>query len=264
MCRKLLIAGFASALLFFAQPPPPDKAKAVIDRALTALGGERFLNMQSRTATARIYSFFKDETNGADVARIYTAYDPQKPAHGLAVRERELLGKKQDYSYLFLADQGFDVTFRGARPIPDESWERYQRATENNILYILRYRRNEPGMQFDFVGSEVYLTNHVEVVDVTDSTGFTIRVSFNHNTSLPVRQTYSWLDPVTRQRNDEGIYFDKWRDIGGGVMWPFTIERERNGYKTYQMFASEVTLNQPLPPKIFDLPPGARVLKKVN
>jgi hypothetical protein len=47
-------------------------------------------------------------------------------------------------------------------------------------------------------------------------------------------------------------------------MWPFTIERQRNGYKVYQMFASKVEVNQALPPGIFELPPGARTLKKVN
>ena len=68
---------------------------------------------------------------------------------------------------------------------------------------------------------------------------------------LPVRQSFSWLDPVTKQRNDEVTEFDKWRDAGG-VQWPFTIERHRNGYKTYQIFANKVEIDQPLPPNIFD------------
>jgi len=50
----------------------------------------------------------------------------------------------------------------------------------------------------------------------------------------------------------------------GGVMWPYSIERSRNGYKTYQMFATSVQIDQPLPPKIFELPPGAKVLRKVG
>jgi hypothetical protein len=80
---------------------------------------------------------------------------------------------------------------------------------------------------------------------------------------LPVRETYSWLDPDTKQPNDAVTNYDKYRDAGG-VMWPFTIERERNGYKTFQMFAASVEVNQPVPPNTFELPPGAKVLKKVN
>jgi len=81
--------------------------------------------------------------NGFDVTTIYTEYLDNKPAKGLWVREREVLGKKQDYSYLYLADQGFDVTFRGARPLPDENWDRYARTTKNDILYLLRFRRDD-------------------------------------------------------------------------------------------------------------------------
>ncbi|MBV9405562.1 MAG: hypothetical protein JO211_09485 [Acidobacteriaceae bacterium] len=107
------------------------------------------------------------------------------------------------------------------------------------------------------------MSTHVEVVEITDSQDRTVRVLFDHNTKLPVHQSFSWLDPVTRQHNDEVTEFDKWRDAGG-VMWPYSLERERNGYKTYQMFASNVQVDQTIPPKTFELPPGAKVLKKVQ
>ncbi len=251
-----------SGILSKAQAPTePNKGKQIVDAAVSALGGDRFLNMRTRVASGRIYSFFKDEMSGSDIARIYTEYLPGKP---LGIREREVLGKKQDYSYLFLPDQGWDVTFRGARPIEDEAWDRYRRSTENDILYILKVRHNEPGMTYDYVGSEVHLSTHVEVVEITDSQDRTVRVSFDHNTGLPVRQSFSWLDPETKYRNEEITEFDKYRDAGNGVMWPFTVERSRNGYKSYQMFASAVEVDASVPTKTFELPPGAKVLKKVD
>ena len=240
-----------------------NKGKQIVDQAIAALGGDRFLHMQNRVASGRTYSFFHDELSGLDIAKIYTEYPAQAPANGLAVREREVLGKKQDYSYLFLENQGWDITFRGARPVDDETWEKYVRTTENDILYLLKVRHNEPGMMFDYVGTDVYLSTHVEVVDITDAKAQTIRVYFDHNTMLPVRESYSWMDTDTRQRNEAVTNYDKWRDAGG-VMWPFTIERQRNGYKVYQMFASSVAVNQPIPPNTFELPPGAKVLKKLN
>jgi hypothetical protein len=263
-----VFASGATAALFCtlalgAQTAGPGKGRQVVDRAIAALGGDRFLQMHSRMASGRIYSFFHDEMNGYDVTTIYTEYLDNKPAKGLWVRERELLGKKRDYSYLYLEDQGWDVTFRGARPLPDDIWERYVRTTRNDILYLLRFRRDEPGMLYDYIGSEVHISTHVEVVDITDASGLTVRVYFDHNSFLPVRQSFSWLDPVTKQHNDEVTQFDKWRDANG-VQWPFTIERHRNGYKTYQIFANKVEIDQPLPPNIFELPPGAKALKKVN
>jgi len=266
MKMKIVIEALAVAILSCAPAgaqTDPNKGRQVLDQALAALGGARFLHMQNRIESGRIYSFFHDRLSGLDVATIYTEYLPEDSAKGLAIREREVLGKKHDYSYLFLEDQGWDVTYRGARPIPDEDWERYRRSTRNDILYILRYRLDEPGMLFDYDGAEVYLTTHVEVVDITDSKSQTIRVYFDHNTMLPVHETFSWIDPDTRYHNDEVTEFDKYRDAGG-VMWPYSIERERNGYKVYQRFANKIEVDRSLPPKIFELPPGAKVLKKVN
>ena len=252
----------AAVLLLQAQNSTPNKGKDVVDHALAALGGERFVHMRTRVSAGRIYSFFHDEMSAFDVTRIYTEYSETPRGKDLSIREREVLGKKQDYSYLFLNDQGWDITFRGARPVEQEVWDRYRRTTENDILYLIKVRLNEPGMAFDYVGSEVHLSTHVEVVDITDAQDQTIRVSFDHNTGLPVRETFTWMDPETKYKNEEITEYDKYRDAGGGIMWPFTIERSRNGYKTYQMFANLVEANGTLPKNIFELPPGAKVLRK--
>jgi hypothetical protein len=263
MLAKLALSVVLVAALQ-AQSPAPNKGKQIVDGAVKALGGERFLNMHTRHTNARLYSFFHDKMSGYDIANIYTEYRDDKSSKGLQLREREVLGKKQDYSYLFLEDQAFDITFRGARPLPDDRWASYLRTTTNDILYLLRYRYDEPGMEFDYIGNQVFITNHVDVVDITDASGKTVRVYFDYNSKLPVRQSFQWLDPETREHNDEVTEFDKWRDAGDGIMWPFTIERERNGYKVYQMFANKVEANAELPANIFEVPKGAQILKKVN
>jgi hypothetical protein len=119
-------------------------------------------------------------------------------------------------------------------------------------------------MDFDFVSSEVYLTRHVEIVDITDQQGHTIRVYFDHNTHLPIRESYTFFDSLTNDRNEEVSVFDKYRDVGQGIMWPYSIERERNGYKTYQLFADNAQANVAIPNGMFDLPQGAKMLKKVE
>jgi hypothetical protein len=255
---------FFSSLIFaglLCAQDATQKGKQLLDQAVAALGGDRFLHMRNRVASGRIYAFFHDQLSGLEIAKVFVEYEPEAPASGLAIRERELLGKRQDYSYLFLSNQAWDITFRGARPIPDEEWQRYERTTRNDILYILRYRLHEPGMQFEYVGTDVHLSTHVEIVDITDAANQTIRVYFDHNTMLPIHQSYSWFNEQMKSHDDEVTEYDKYRDAGG-VMWPYSVERSRNGYKVYQLFAERVEVDQQLPPKIFDLPPGTKVLKK--
>jgi hypothetical protein len=240
----------------------PDKGRAVIDRAVSALGGDRFLNLQNVVSTGRGYGFFHGELNGLDIQKSFVEYLPDNTS-GLHVRQRILIGKKQDYSVLYLPDSGYELTFRGIRPFPDEQWQRYQRSTRNNFLYLARTRLKEPGLQVDYIASDVYLSRHVEIIDITDSTDQVIRVYFDHNSGLPVHETYAWFDPAMKAHNDEAIEFDKYRDAGG-VMWPFSVERESNGYKVSQFFADKVEVNQPVPRGFFDLPVGKQLLKKPN
>jgi len=255
-----------SFLLFAAwvTAQPVDKGKQIVEDAVAALGGERFLQMQNRIESGRAYSFYNEELSGLDVATIYTEYLSAKPENGLAIRERQVFGKKQDYSALFLQDQGWDVTFRGARPVPDPKLQRYLNSTRNNILYILRVRYKEPGLQFDYTGRDVMQNVEVVLVDVSDAQGQVVHVVFDKLTKLPIQQTFSYVDPETKIRMDETTEFGNYRDVGDSVKLPFSIRRERNGMKVYEMYADRIVVNQALPAKIFDLPPGVKMLHKMN
>lgn len=266
MSSRVLVPAVAALCLYApllrAQSDP--KAVQVIHSAIAALGGDHFLHMQTRTETGRVFQFFHDRISGYDQAHIYVEYLPQKPPKRLALREREAFGKKQDYSFLYLPEQGWEITYRGARSIPQNRWEDYVRNTENNILYILRARHDEPGIAYEYIGSDTLLSSEVDIVDIIDSRDRTIRVYFDRNTHFPIRETYKWFDQKLNYQNDEEIDFDNYRDAGGGVMWPFSVERQRNGYKSYQMFADSVEVGTPLPDKIFELPPGVKMLKKIE
>jgi hypothetical protein len=263
---KFFVVALVSACVLSAQTGADtgaDKGKQLIDKAVAALGGDRFLQLQNVVTSGRIYNFFRGNLNALETAKTYIEFLDTKPAGGLGLQEREFFGKKQDYSLLFLPNQAWDITYRGARPITEENWAQYRRSTENNVLFMLRTRHNESGLQFDYVGTDVWLSTHVEILDITDAKNQTVRVYFDHNTMLPIRETFNWVDPETRYRDDEVIEFSKYRDVGG-ITWPYTTYRERNGYKVYEGYSDKVEVNQPLPPKTFELPPGAKVLKKVD
>ncbi len=251
-----------SAVCVTAQPV--DKGKQIVEDAIGALGGQQFLQMQNRVESGRAYSFYNEEISGLDIATIYTEFLTSQPENGLSVRERQVFGKKQDYSVLFLQDQGWDVTFRGARPVPDASLKRYLNSTRNNIFYILRVRYKEPGLEFDYVRRDVLQNVEVVMVDISDAQGQVIHVVFDRLTKLPIRQTFSYIDPETKIRMDESTEYGNYRDVGDGVKMPFSILRERNGLKVYELYANKVGVNQALPAKMFELPPGVKVLNKMN
>jgi hypothetical protein len=240
------------------------RGKRVVDEAIAALGGDAFLHVQDRVESGRAYSFYNSRLSGLSIAAIYTRYlnDP-KPAIGqLEVMEREAFGKEENSGFvLFTAKpEGWDVTFRGARPIDDERLTNYQDNTLHNIFYMLRERMGEPGFSYYSKGSDLYENRPVNIVEITGGDDVTVTVYFDQFTKLPTRQ-------IHKRRNNEYHDFDtlvsafaKYRNVGGGVQWPLDIRRERNGDKIYEMFSDSVEVNKGLKDELFRLPGNAKVL----
>lgn len=241
-----------------------ERGKRVVDEAIAALGGENFMHMQDRVESGRAYSFYREKLSGLSIAKIYTRYliRPEPPVSGfLGIRERQAFGKKEDSAVLLVDGQGYDVTFRGARPLTDDVIERFRESTLRNVFYILRMRLGEPGLILEFRSSDVVENQPVDIVDITDFDNRAITVYFNQTTHLPARQVTRRHDAKTGDLNEEVTRFSNYREVNG-VKWPFAIQRERNGEKIYQMFSDSVEINTDLKDNLFTLPAGMKILPK--
>jgi len=244
-----------------------ERGTRVINEALAALGGERYLAMKDRVEAGRAYSFYRQELSALSRAKIYTRYliRPEPPAAGFfGVRERQAFGSREDSAVLFTNGEGYEITFRGARPLPDATMDRYRISTLSNIFYILRMRMGEPGLTFDSRGSDILDNQAVEIVDITDAENRVVTVYFNQSTKLPIRQAFYRRDPQTKDKIEEVALYSKYRDAGGGVKWPLDIQRERNGEMIFQLYSDSVTINQDLKDDLFTLPANMKILKKAK
>src|SRR3984885_1544594 len=260
---KILFVMLAASLLSRAETPE-QRGKRVVDECRQALGGDRYLNMQTRGETGRAYSFYRDNLTGLSIATIYTRYDSDisDTAHNLAQHERDNYGKKEDYGTLFTDKEAWDVTYRGARMLPADRFTRYKETTLRDVFYIIRIRLHEPGWIIESKGSDVIENRPVEIVDLTDADNLTTTFHFDQNTKLPVRQAFFRRDPVTKDKNEEVTHFPKYRDAGDGVQWPFAIERDRNGEKIYEIFSASVEVNdKKASADLFMLPSTIKLLK---
>ncbi|HLG95696.1 MAG TPA: hypothetical protein VKX49_05225 [Bryobacteraceae bacterium] len=257
-----IILGLACALALPGENAQ-DRGKKIINDCLQAMGGDRFTGMQNRIESGRAYSFYNQNLSGLSIATIYTRYDSgiNDTAHELAQHERENFGKKQDYGVLFGANDAWDITYRGARPLAADTYTRYKETTLRDIFYILRVRLHEPGMIFESRGADVLQNVPVDIVDITDADNRTTTVYIHQITKLPVREVFYRRDPITKDRIEEVTVFTKYREVDG-IQWPFTIERERNGEKIYQMFSDAVEVNNPkATDTLFALPSNIKMLK---
>jgi hypothetical protein len=237
------------------------RGKRVVYEALKALGGDAFLQMNDRVETGRAYSFYRERISGLDRATIYTRYLAPAPGK-LEMRERENFGLNQDSGFLLLEDGAWEINYHGVRPMADDKYAAYRMSALRNVLYILRQRLNEPEMVFYSQGSDMFEHHPVEIVDITDADTNTVTVYFDARTKLPARQSFRKRNEQFHDFDTEVTLFGLYRDVGGGVMWPCNIRRERNGEKIYEMFADQVQINRDLKDNLFVLPSNLKMLPK--
>ncbi len=238
------------------------RGREIADKAIEALGGSAFRNLRTRTETGRAYSFYRERLSGLSNARFYTTYLPLGGEKaGVDQVQRQIYGKKQDDSVLYTTTDAYELTFRGARPLPADRAEQYRETTLHDVFYILHQRIREPGMEFAARGIEVVENQPVETVDIYDSENRNVTVWFNANTFLPVKQRFYHWDPTINERREDVTRFTKFRPVSG-LTWPHATERERDTEKFFQLYADKIAINEALSDRFFELPNGITILKQ--
>ena len=243
------------------------RGRKVVESALDALGGQKFLTMTDRVEMGRLYSFYHQKVSGAARATLYTRYLPRPEGVKdgfFGQRERQSYSNKkghEDNAVVFNELEAFNINFRGATPIATPLYDRYRDSTLRNIFYILRQRRNEPGMIFEWRETTTLDNLPVDVLEITDPDNRVVKVFFHLSTHMPMRQIYTRRDPESKELIEEVSLYSKYRDAGGGVMWPYSVVRHRNGEKIFELFSESVKINQPLKDDLFSLPSGMKVIK---
>ena len=237
-----------------------ERGQKTLDLVINALGGPNFLNMQNRVEMGRVVTVYRNQLTGLSHAKIYTEY-LRAPAPGkLGVHERQFFGAKQESSVLFLDGKGWDISFRGARPLDAETLERYYLSTRHNFFYILRQRLKEPGLTIELTGHEAVENQSTDVLDIYDANNENVTVWVNSYTHLPVRQRWYRREKDTGYKYEEITHFTKYRQ-SNGITWPMDLQRERDGERIAEVYDDEVKFDQPLKEDIFVLPPNVKLLK---
>jgi hypothetical protein len=271
MTRRTFAASLlgAAAVPLFSQTGEPitkaqQRGRQLMQQVIGSLGGQAFLDMRNRLEEGRAYQFYRERLSGLAVAQLYTEYLPiPKPVpdsfYGIA--ERQVFGKKHEDVVIFNPEGAWEITFRGARPLPDDAVTKHKDASITNILYILHQRLHEPGILFESRGVDVVDNSRVEGVDVFDNSGRQVTVYINADTMLPVMQRYMRFDPMYKEKIEEVTRFSKYKKEGE-ITWPMDVCREHDGEKVYQMFSESYKVNGNFADSMFKIPEGLTLLDK--
>jgi hypothetical protein len=253
-CFRILAVCCLCISLAAQQPPshPADnsaqanqqKARAILDRMIQALGGQAYLTLQDSETTGRSGRFYHERSEASTEYRRFWQW-PDK--------ERVELTKQHDVIQLTVGDQMYEITFRGSRlidPKKDYDSEVYLQRRQHALDVIVRQWLNEPGIALFDEGQALTENHSVERITIINSKNDAVTLSVDTSTNLPIKKSFVIRDPQG-YRDEIGEIYDNWKMIQG-INTPYNTLVTRNGELMRQYFLSTITYNNHLQSSLFD------------
>jgi hypothetical protein len=219
------------------------KARDLVNQAIEALGGQNYLNVKDREQQGRGYVLHhgRQESNGL----IFWSF-AQFPD-----KERDELTKERDVAELYVGDKGYEITYKGAHAMEAKDLADYLRRRKFSLDVVLRTWVNDPGVIILYEGNALAAQHEAYQVTLINAKDEAVTLYLDTDTHLPIKKSFSWRDPIDRQKNVEEEVYENYRQVSG-TMAPYNVTRYFNGDMAGQRFLNSVTINQVLDPAMFD------------
>jgi hypothetical protein len=232
-----------------------DKAKAIIEQGIQALGGEIYLTIRDREQQGRGYGFHHGNPTGGGGPFWSFSEFPDK--------ERVEFTKERDIAQVFVGDKGYEITFKGPHPVEQKDLDDYLRRRRYSLDRVLRTWINDPGVVMLFEGNAIAAQHSAYQVTLVNAQNESVTLYFDTDSHLPIKKSFEWRDPVDKQKNLEEEVYDNYRPVSG-IMAPHNVTRYFNGDMSNQRYLTSVTINQGLDPAMFDPNSGYNPNKQVK
>jgi hypothetical protein len=219
------------------------KAKALLDQAIQALGGDAYLKVADMSQQGRTYSFHRGDATSAGVLFWRLVKFPE--------RERIELTKQRDVVYVYNGIRGYEVTFKGTTSLDSKLLGDYLRRRDHSLEIVLRQWMKEPGVALFYEGSAIAADKPADQVSILTAKNDSVTLYLDSTTHLPIKKSYSWRDPSDNLPNKEEEIYDAYRPTQG-IMTPYSLTRFYNGEMSNQRFVNTVTYNNNLNDSLFE------------
>jgi hypothetical protein len=219
------------------------KARTLLDQAIEALGGPAFLNIHDEEQEGRTYSFHHGQSTSNGILFWRLVEYPNK--------ERIELTKQRDVAYLYVGDKGYEITYKGPHPVEKKDLEDYLRRRRFSLDTLLREWINDPKVALFYDGNALAGNLPADQITLINSKDEAVQLFLDIQNHLPLKKTYTWRDPVDKERNVEEETYDNYRLVQG-VMTAYGFTRYFNGDMQTQRFVNAAHYNTGLNEAMFD------------
>ena len=229
------------------------KARAVLDAMVQALGGPAWLSMKNMERDGHVASFYH---GNPDVGT--TEY---YEFHSWPDRDRIEYTKHRDVVQFYVGRTGTEVTYKGKAPLPQDQVDDWMRRRDHSIETVIKTWLNDPQTILVFEGQHMAERQLADQVTLISPQNESVTIQTDVQTHLPLRRTFQWRDPVYKDKNLDAEEYADYHVIDG-FPTPFTITRFKNDEQVRQYYISHVKYDQSLPADFWDLTLVEKRVKK--
>ncbi len=210
------------------------KAKAIVDQAIAALGGDAWLNIQDIEQEGRTYGFGHNGESGTGLLFWRWWKWPNQ--------ERLELTKQRDWIVIHNGDDGFEITFHGTNPEEKEALAAYLLRRHYSLEQVLRNWIHEPGVAFFYDGPVLAERKQAEQVTIMNGKTEAVTLFIDQITHLPIKKSFTRRDPASREKDTEEETYANYHTVQG-IATPYDTARTHNGMMQNQRFLNTVRYN---------------------
>jgi len=221
------------------------KARALVDQMIQALGGQAYLTVQDYYSEGRSGSFHNETLQGTSLFYRFWKW-PDK--------DRIELTKQRDIVQLYVGDQAYEITYKGVRPLNLQNEERAHQAIVRryySLENVLRIWMKEPGILLLDEGPSISEGHMAEKLTIINSKNESVTILVDPSTHLPLEKRFSTRDPRYRERDEEVLVYGDWKVIQG-INTPRMTLIKRNGETISQQIILNITYNVHPSDSLFD------------
>jgi hypothetical protein len=185
------------------------KARAVLDQMIKAMGGQAYLNVQDSYTEGRYGRYHNEVMIATNTFYRYWKWP------GL---ERYEITKERDIAYLYLPGKVYEITFRGGHEQDPQKEELVRQALVRRRFTmdkVLRGWLNAPGTILLDEGPTLAENQMAERITIINADNDAVSILVLTDTHLPVQKIFGNRDPRTRERDEEVETYGSWRVIDG-------------------------------------------------
>jgi hypothetical protein len=243
----------ASAIPSAAPPPVSSqeqdkRGRELLKQMVEALGGDAWLHRTSMLREGHTASFFR----GAPTLNVVDFWDYTRFATGAEPEaERIEFTKKHDIVQIWTPTNGFEITYKGNKPLPEEQVQDYLRRRSHSLESILETWLKEPDIVVLYEGTTMVERRMAEKVTLLGADNDAVTLELDANTHLPLRRSFQTRNTTFKDIDEDEEQYEDYHLIQG-IQTPLSISRYHNGDLANQRFFTKVEYDVPLTPEMFD------------